>query len=371
MRYAQNQRGIALPMAIFALVVIGGLVAGAFFVATQEQTVGRNTVKLQQAFAAAEAGVQLQVANWSSTANNALDVGDSITFSGTVTSGPGWYRGSIRKLSDLLFLVRAEGFNRDSTTRQQVGMIVRLRPIEVNINSALKTQGATKIGGSSFISGNDHLPGTWTDCPALASSLPGIRLDTGGSISTSGCGSLSCVEGSPKVQVDSTINDSTLTNFGDVSFDELKDLSTIQVAGGNYKIDPQSSGTTCLTGVLTNWGSPLDPTGACGNYFPIIWVEGDISINGNSGQGVLVVNGSLSVQGGFEFYGPVIVRHSLKTTGTGGHFNGGVIAANVDLDQNTVLGDAVVNYSSCALLKALTASASGDLLRERSWINLY
>ena len=42
----------------------------------------------------------------------------------------------------------------------------------------------------------------------------------------------------------------------------------------------------------------------------------------NQGQGVLVINGSLSVQGGFEFYGPVIVRKSLKTTGTGNFSNG-------------------------------------------------
>jgi len=86
---------------------------------------------------------------------------------------------------------------------------------------------------------------------------------------------------------------------------------------------------------------------------------------------VLIVNGDLSVQGGFEFFGPVLVKGSLKTTGTGGHFNGGVIAANVDLEQNTVLGNAVVNYSSCALIRVLTATANGSVLRERSWVNLY
>jgi hypothetical protein len=67
----------------------------------------------------------------------------------------------------------------------------------------------------------------------------------------------------------------------------------------------------------------------------------------------------------------VIVKGRLKTTGTGGHFNGGVVAANIDLDQNSILGNAVITYSSCAVTKALTATAGGAPLRERSWVNLY
>ena len=73
----------------------------------------------------------------------------------------------------------------------------------------------------------------------------------------------------------------------------------------------------------------------------------------------------------FEFFGPVIVRGRLKTQGTGGHFTGGVIAANVDLDQNSILGDAVISYSSCAVVRALRNSAPAALFRERSWANLY
>jgi hypothetical protein len=55
-----------------------------------------------------------------------------------------------------------------------------------------------------------------------------------------------------------------------------------------------------------------------------------------------------------------------------GLFNGGVLAADtVALSQNTVLGNAVIDYSSCALSKALNAAAFGTALKERSWVNLY
>ena len=52
------------------------------------------------------------------------------------------------------------------------------------------------------------------------------------------------------------------------------------------------------------------------------------------------------------------------------HFNGGVAAANVNLDQNTILGNALVNFSSCALSKALNSTAPVAQMRERGWINL-
>ncbi|MDH4046051.1 MAG: hypothetical protein OEW06_16510, partial [Gemmatimonadota bacterium] len=312
------------------------------------------------------------VVNWDPSVYNAMAVGDSAVFGGTIT-GSGWYRGSIRRLNDLLFLARSEGFSRDSNSRQQTGMLLRLRPVELDITAALKTQGQVKVGGSSFTDGNDNLPPGWTGCPALEPALPGIQLpdSSGSNFTTSGCGGLSCIAGNPKIEEDSTINDSTLTTFGDANFDDWEDLATKRITGGNRKIEPSVVGSQCNKADPNNLGSPLAPTGTCGGYFPITWVDGDLTVNGVQGQGVLLVNGDLDVQGGFEFYGPVIVKGRLSTQGTGGHFNGGVIAANVDLDQNTVLGNAVISFSSCALAKALQNSAPAAPLRSRSWANLY
>lgn len=370
-----NSRGVALPMAIFALVVIGVLVGASFFIGRQEQAVGRNTVRLQQAFTAAEGGMQLELTNWNPQIYNSLAVGDSALFLGTIP-GSGWYRGNVRRLNNLLFLVRSEGFSGDSTARQQTGMLLRLRPVEINITAALKTQGQVQVGGSSLTSGYDTLPVGWVDCPPLEPPLPGIQMPDSSLLTTSGCGGLSCVQGDPKVDEDPTINDSTLTTFGDATFDDWQALATKRITGGTRKIEPSttvdaSANIRCNTSDPNNWGSPLSPLLPCGNYFPVVWVDGDLNINGVQGQGVLLVNGNLDVQGGFEFYGPVLVRGTLSTQGTGGHFNGGVVAANVDLDQNTVLGNAVINFSSCAVAKALQNSAPAAPLRSRSWANLY
>ena len=49
-RILQDERGMALAVAIFALVVVGAMVAGAFFAGTQEQRVGENQRRVQTSF---------------------------------------------------------------------------------------------------------------------------------------------------------------------------------------------------------------------------------------------------------------------------------------------------------------------------------
>src|SRR5258705_8766874 len=63
-RVFHDERGMALAVAIFALLVIGALVAGAFFAGTQEQRVGENQRRVQTSFGVAEAGAQERVLSW-------------------------------------------------------------------------------------------------------------------------------------------------------------------------------------------------------------------------------------------------------------------------------------------------------------------
>ena len=370
-----NERGIALPMAIFALVVIGGMVAGSFFIATQEQAVGRNSVRLQQAFSAAEEGAQLQMANWESATYNAMIVGDSVTFSGTLSTGTGWYRGSIRRLSDMMFLVRSEGFNRDSTTRQQLGLLARLRPIEVTVRSALATTGTTDLRGSSLVSGHDVNPPDTEGCD-LGASLPGVT--TSGTI-TGNCGT-DCIEGSdPKVDYDPTLTNDSLLTFGDLTFDDLEALATVtytSTSATGQQVEPSvTADGRCNTSNWRNWGEPHVSGGvdACRDHFPIIYITGSLKVTGVRGQGILVVDGDLDVSGDLEFYGVIIVRGNLRAATGTPLLNGTIVAGGgTDLEPlNTVAGNPTVRYSSCSVTRALTTSAKADLLQERSWINLY
>src|SRR5262245_11210747 len=103
MNRVRNERGIALAVAIFALVVVGGIVSAAFFVGVQEQRVGRNTVKLAQAFAAAEAGSQIVINNWDVAVYNVLAAGATVNVGrAQLANSAGWYRGTVKRLNNEL-----------------------------------------------------------------------------------------------------------------------------------------------------------------------------------------------------------------------------------------------------------------------------
>ena len=374
MAFRKREQGFALAVSIFALVIIAALITGIFFAARQEMRIGENSLSAQRAFNAADAGINAAVASWNMDWNN-LATNASATFNGSLPGGTGSYSGTVQRLNPQLFFVQVTGGDKNHLATRTIGALSRLVLMSMAAKGALTTQGQLKIGGSSFIDGVDANPSGWS-CSSVNDTMPGIATGDSSSITTSGCNNYSCVRGKPKIQSDTSINDSTFLKFGDLNFNDLVAMAT-KVYPGSYgpasDFAPQADGSGCLTGVMDNWGDPMRPASApaCTNYFPIIYVNGDFKATGGYGQGILIVNGNLSVQGGFQFFGPVIVKGDITTQGTGGHFNGGVLAANVNFQQDVIIGNAVVTYSLCALFKALQANSPGRWLRQRSWVDLF
>ena len=73
----RNERGMALALALFALVVIGGIVASNFFAGMLEQQSGRNVLFVAQAAEAAEGELWEAMSNSPVSALRALQVGGS------------------------------------------------------------------------------------------------------------------------------------------------------------------------------------------------------------------------------------------------------------------------------------------------------
>lgn len=379
-RYVRNERGIALAIAIFALVVVGALVAGAFFAGTQEQRLAENAKRVTQSFGIAEAGLAEQVRLWDPIRFNqqrAYPLDSAIIPQTVAPSRTGSYGGYVFKLNDNIFLTDVRGSDsasrtgriRGSGARQRLGLLTRVRPVAIDIRASLTTQGDVEVRGNSEVDGTDETPTGWAGCDPPGGPMAAVRTTTGGDVSTSGNG-----EVTGAVVPDPTVNNSTFTVFGDVSFEDLVSRAQIRIPGGTYRTEPAVTGTTCNRSSQTNWGDGLVPTNPCGTYFPIVYVDGDVTLNGVQGQGILLVRGSVHVQGSYEYFGIVIAQGEFTTSGGGtsiAHFWGGVLARNASLDNETLSGQATLNFSSCAIQRALQATGVTAPLRSRGWVALY
>ena len=380
-----KRRGFALATAVGAIALVGALVAGAFVASTTEFRTGRDAIQQTRAFAAAEYGNSALRSNWSQVWNNSMMRGDTLIR--TYDAGGAAAIVRMVRLSDAVFLVTSEasaGTGVASGSRRRVASLLKLSIPNVKINGALTARSTTKIGGSASMIGRDTLYPGW-DCPAPAagSGVAGLAVPGLANITVGGtCAGFACVQGSPAIKLGTEMADtSTYFSYGDYQWADLVAMANKTIGAGPHTgVGPRYAGGQCDTGNLLNWGEPtkvtVGPPGACENYFPIIYAPGDLKVNGDRGQGILLVNGSLEVQGGFQFYGLIIVRGELRTAGTGGHFNGTIMAANVAVggatsSTNSITGNATFRYSSCALQSALRGSATPVPMRDRAWVELY
>jgi len=123
------ERGMALPLALLALVVIAALVAGSFVGALLEQRLGRSTLYTVQAGAAAEAGAANVIGGWAGHGLDALAPGDSAVLPAVALPGGAAYAPTVSRLNGQLFLVRVEGTRNAADGRvlaqRAIGVIVR------------------------------------------------------------------------------------------------------------------------------------------------------------------------------------------------------------------------------------------------------
>jgi len=394
----RNERGMALALAIVALVVVGAFIAGALFSGTQEQRVAENVRRVQASFGVAEAGAYDIIRMWAAYPDtlhaytglvpypsNPLSASMWVLNRKTHATKTGSYSGTLYRFNDELYLIDITGQDtmslagriRGGGASQRVGLLARIRPLQIKTRASLTAGGSNVVAGNALIDGHDHIPNGWSDCGPLDTARAGIRVQDDATVSQS---QPRTIDGSPPVLKDPTVSDSTFNTFGDVTYSDLIGRASINLAGGqNFSstIAPTTLNGQCDTGNQHNWGDPANPTQPCGNYFPIIHIAGDATINGEQGQGMLLVDGSLNIQGGFQFFGIVIIKGSLKTSGGGStpaHFWGMVMAQDtVALNDttNNITGDANLLYSKCALLKALDNTGVGVPMRSRGWVQLF
>ena len=397
------RRGIALGVALVAIVVIAALMAGAFFASNQEYSVGRNTLASQRAFAVAEFGLNKEIASWDQSrylkgAVNYMPPGRVDDRKRFVADGD-TAKIRVSRLNANTFYVVSEGAASMGVARvkavQRTGAVVRIAYPQVSVRGGLTTKGDVIVTGNGHIYGKPHPEmveyaqmNAWecTDFPT--DSAYGVSVGLTNTVTDKS--NKAQIEGYPAPYEKSAISgaDSTYIEFGDESANSLiKNADVRFEAGEPLTAAPMpllKGDGTCDIGrggpQKYNWGEPLrsgaDFKAGCKDYFPIVYIDHSVAFSGGRGQGILIINGDASFNGGFEWYGLIILNGKVDKANGGANIFGAIMARAADVgtpvsNDNTVLGSQNIFYNKCAIESALRGSAVLTAVRERSWAQFY
>lgn len=360
--------GFGLPTTILMLIVFSLLGLVGLSLAQQEVRSQARFEGREHAFYAAEMGLARGLQNWRTPGSYApgttwrLDEGELAGGARYVVDG--------NVLGDRGFLplysIRAEGYARDGTV-QRVGLLIATTVLGNPVRAGLESKDSVRLAGEAEVSGNDTIPLSWfgSYCSVTSVDAPGILMPDITKFKR---------EGSASYLGDPPIKEATDTagffDIGDMTFTELAAIADITLPGGkvmsgSLPAPSYNADGSCNTNDPNNWGDPESPNRPCSGWFPLIYAQGDLTLEANrAGQGVLLVEGNLTAKGGFRFFGPVLVKGELLAEG-GFTFYGGVKTRTVDLGA----GNAEILYSECVLKRALSHSAAARprLLVERPW----
>jgi hypothetical protein len=371
----RSRSGLALPMVLGAITLIGTLIAGVMFLATQDYRVGANTLNEARAEAAAEMGLNRLTTDWDQTKNTSMVTGDTVRLSYTDVGGAS-VNVFVTRLPGPFFWAVSEAQTRGNSlqygSRRRYGGLFRLNTPAMTILGAVTAAGNIKVSGNVTLNGNDANPAGWS-CSGALTNVAGAVISPTATVTTTGA---VIVNGSPPVSTNSAASDTnTYFNYGGPTYTSLAAMANITLPGGTYAgIAPVAVAGVCNKTLTTNWGDPARtvPLGACATYFPIVHITGDVKLTTGVGQGILLVDGDVTEAGNFGFTGIVIARGTVRASGTGNSVTGVVMAAAIDLgDAVTLTGGATVQYSSCAIQQALSSTSPLVAAKGRSWVNLY
>lgn len=366
-------RGMALPLALLALVAIGLLIASIFLLARLEQRAGRQIAASMASDAAAEAGLARVVALADSIRFDTLPLHRMTEIDRGSLGGGVHFVDSVFRLSADGFLALATGAETDPTGRL-IARSVHGRFTLFDGPSFASAGTVTSIGpvlfdGTTNVDGNDLPPpvllGT---CPTSGTAIAAVADSLGEAAFGSACPSGSCLHGSPSLLGDSSLSRTRLEQFGSWPLSTLLASADLHLGGTLSGMSPTINPMThaCDSSGGSNWGEPDDSSSPCSGYLPIIALAPGSRVEAGRGQGVLIGEGDLEIGDGFEFVGPVVVLGRLRISGTGVRLWGALRLLHPTSDTASITAGSI-GFSRCALARVEAARRALRPLPERSW----
>lgn len=384
-RRCGDERGIALAIAIFALVLLAAVVAGGYFTATQEFQIGRSMRSLTSSFYAGEAAVHEVLEDWDPLVFGVLAVGDSVMYGPVDLPGGGSYDATVVRVgepSDSIkryFYIEVEGRPSGSNlgARRQAVVVRAMFPdvccpfAAATVYSSITFGGG---GGSQPINGNNQdPPGVWP--AAVCTGLPtdnaaGALVDVSTTIDPSEA--INRIAGQPGTLV-TTLDPVGMLTFNGLTYNDLVGMADHTFVGDHTMFDsnPTLDGSGACNGTNpNNWGEPDNPAHPCYDHFPIIHVTGTLSLRGaGSAQGILLADGGIEFIGPYDFYGIAISKGTFEMSGQTDFWGGVIVAGALRFSGSSPS----LKLSRCAAERAQRLSNLGRprLVAPRSWVELF
>mgnify|MGYP001144338927 CR=1 FL=1 len=363
------RKGAALLIVLGALALLGALSVAGLGAVLHAQRAGRRSSVAASAFAAAEGARATAMGEWSARVPPDLAVGSSV----------GWSAGSwngatttvtVTRLAPLV--VRLEGHSsapgpaNERAARRSTAALWIVQPPMLTVHAAL-TAGAEIVSGAAAatevrLDGRDSLVAGWNCSAADTASLP--ALATGAAVTLP-----------PSSLVGGWLADSGASLAARYQLawpapDTLRWAPPLIFAGDltAAPIAPRLDGVGgCRTGSVepTNWGDPQRPS-ACSGWLPLIHLHGNLDGPVGRGQGLLLVDGDLTLRGDFRFDGVIVVGGRLSADGAGNLVTGAILARGAGAGSHE-LRALRLRYSSCVVRGALAAAGVLRPTPARGW----
>ena len=354
-----NERGVALPMALITLVLLTTLMLAFAVLSQTEPVIAANQLRVSQARSLAEGGFELAVWALSNSLDpkglsSPLPATMPTTFDGTTFTFLGGTGGftvavvndpsgdaNVRQVTSVGWTPTNSGTDtRTKGVRKIQASVVVIPNLALSAPCALCVKGELSVGGNSTINGNN------TDASCGGNTRFGTY--TSGATTTGGSAAVSGGAGGvAQNQGDAPFNGFTYSNA------DLNALKALARKNGTY-FGPGFSGATDTNGkaVTGTWsgslsfnssnpvangvvfidtsdGNNVNPTGSDLSTLASVDIHGNPFVAGDF-QGVLVVNGSLSISGNMAINGLVYAVNDFTYNGTGtGGINGLAISQNI------------------------------------------
>lgn len=388
-RLAGDRRGVALPVALFGLVAISLLVTTALLTSSTEYAISAAHRTASGSLYNADAALEQYLFDRAQVGGRFLQP----TQAGVALGPDGRnYNIQVSRLSWRTGVAPLQAGNvaalevysvvaqpQDGRGRG-VGAFVKLRreaaPLNTNINAGATSGGDLKVSGNATISdgrsGVNYCNAQDSTSDYAVQVTKGAKIELGNNAERN-------LEGATDT---ASFGKDSLAHYllgPQITLRRLADIAQIQFGDRWNKPDFETrviESTNVGADSLYNWGCPqpllagFACPGTSASQHVVVAIDaggGTVKINGRHGQGMLIVlNGSLEIQGNFTYKGIILVEKDMfirgGAAGQESKIEGAVVAfGSSSTVEDNISGTATIKYNTCAIDDAENALNNGAL----------